>query len=94
MKLPRLTVRRLMILVALGALASYAAYLVRRSEAFRAEADRHRLAWVSPVAWLSLIDRDTRVPAKADYHHAMKWKYERAARYPWLPVEPDPPEPE
>jgi hypothetical protein len=21
-------------------------------------------------------------------------KYERAARYPWLPVEPDPPEPE
>ncbi len=21
-------------------------------------------------------------------------KYERAARYPWLPVEPDPPEPQ
>ena len=30
---------------------------------------------------------------RADYHGAMRRKYERAARYPWLPVEPDPPEP-
>jgi hypothetical protein len=28
------------------------------------------------------------------YHAAMTAKYERAARYPWLPVESDPPEPE
>ena len=28
------------------------------------------------------------------YHQAMKQKYERASRYPWLPVLPDPPEPE
>jgi hypothetical protein len=27
----------------------------------------------------------------AAYHAAMKRKYERAARYPWLSVEPDPP---
>ena len=27
------------------------------------------------------------------YHRALKGKYERAAAYPWLPVEPDPPEP-
>jgi hypothetical protein len=27
------------------------------------------------------------------YHSQMRAKYERAARYPWLPVEPDPPEP-
>lgn len=31
---------------------------------------------------------------KADYHACLREKYERAARYPWLPVEPDPPEPE
>jgi hypothetical protein len=31
------------------------------------------------------------VPAIAAYHDALKIKYERAARYPWLPVEPDPP---
>jgi hypothetical protein len=29
-----------------------------------------------------------------EYHVAMKLKYERAARYFWLPVEPDPPRPE
>jgi hypothetical protein len=28
------------------------------------------------------------------WHSELQWKYERAARYPWLPVEPDPPEPE
>lgn len=28
------------------------------------------------------------------YHAAMARKYRRAARYPWLPVAPDPPEPE
>lgn len=27
------------------------------------------------------------------HHTALKLKYERAARCPWLPVEPDPPEP-
>jgi hypothetical protein len=27
---------------------------------------------------------------EADYHGRLRRKYERAARYPWLPVEPDP----
>ncbi len=31
---------------------------------------------------------------RAAYHAALSAKYERAARYPWLPVAPDPPEPE
>ena len=30
------------------------------------------------------------VPAMAKYHDAMRIKYERAAHYPWLPIEPDP----
>ena len=30
---------------------------------------------------------------RAAYHASLKRKYERAARYPWLPVEPDPPPP-
>jgi hypothetical protein len=29
----------------------------------------------------------------AGYHWMLHEKYERAARYPWLPVAPDPPEP-
>lgn len=31
---------------------------------------------------------------RSDYYAALQAKYERAARYPWLPVEPDPPMPE
>jgi hypothetical protein len=29
----------------------------------------------------------------ADYHEALRIKYEQAARRPWLPVSPDPPRP-
>lgn len=32
--------------------------------------------------------------ARANYNAELKRKYDRAAHYPWLPVEPDPPEPE
>jgi hypothetical protein len=32
-------------------------------------------------------------PSLADYHEDLAGKYQRAAGYPWLPVEPDPPEP-
>ena len=31
---------------------------------------------------------------EANHHGRLRRKYARAARYPWLPVEPDPPEPE
>ena len=34
-----------------------------------------------------------RVRLHAAYHKELKNKYEHAARYPWLPVEPDPPMP-
>ena len=32
--------------------------------------------------------------ARRDYHASLKLKYRRAASHPWLPVAPDPPEPE
>jgi hypothetical protein len=32
-------------------------------------------------------------PALVRYHSEMAEKYKRAARYPWMPVSPDPPEP-
>lgn len=38
-------------------------------------------------------ERD-RMRALAEYHALMENKYERAAHYPWLPIEPDPPRPE
>jgi hypothetical protein len=45
-----------------------------------------------------LLDEQRRIVAglvrKIFYHESLARRYERAARYPWLPVEPDPPEPE
>jgi hypothetical protein len=35
-----------------------------------------------------------RCRAAADYHARLARKYDRAARYPWLPVAPDPPPPQ
>jgi hypothetical protein len=34
-----------------------------------------------------------RMMDRADHHASLARKYERAARYPWLPVEADPPPP-
>jgi hypothetical protein len=31
---------------------------------------------------------------RSDHHAAMAEKYRQAARQPWLPVAPDPPEPD
>jgi hypothetical protein len=41
-----------------------------------------------------LHDDYDRMMDRADHHASLARKYEEAARYPWLPVEPDPPEPE
>jgi hypothetical protein len=35
-----------------------------------------------------------RNPSRAAYHAAMSRKWADAAEHPWLPVEPDPPEPQ
>jgi hypothetical protein len=40
------------------------------------------------------VGPDFKNPRKAAYHAAMLRKWKRAADYPWLPVEPDPPEPQ
>jgi hypothetical protein len=42
---------------------------------------------------MHLYRADDLMMDRADHHAAMARKYERAARYPWLPVAPDPPEP-
>ena len=101
MKLPRFTVRRLMVHVAILALAM--AFLdnvampwaARRSEEFRELGQYHR-----GVSWtIHPVDRNRRRAGwnsarLLEYHARMAEKYDRAARFPWLPVAPDPPEPE
>jgi hypothetical protein len=90
----------LMALVAIAALIMAGAVLVTRSSGFRAVAEEQA---DSEMVSLEYADdargergepqRVARGEQMAAYHHELRIKYERAARYPWLPVEPDPPPP-
>jgi hypothetical protein len=94
MKLPglRFTVRRLMVVVAIVAIVFGVAELMkRRSMAFRLKAASHQRGLVIIGSHRYYSDAS---PAVAEYHMKLVEKYEHAARYPWLPVEADPPEPE
>ncbi len=90
MRLPRLTVRLLLIVVALLALTlGLAGWMQRRAVTFRLEAARQYQGWVDHAR---PDPRDDPGP-EASYHLAMYEKYLKAASRPWLPVAPDPPAP-
>jgi hypothetical protein len=103
-RLPRVgfTVRRMMVAVAVGGVTLgcwiEVLRIARLASDFRSKAlacaqgekfCRACLAKGTPAfaGWGSWQER-------LAYFTAMKDKYEHAARYPWLPVPPDPPEPE
>ncbi len=88
MKLPRLTIRRLMLVVAIAGLVL--GVLVERRARFLRIAARHKI----PASDPAFNYRGFYIPRRLIYHGMMESKYERAARYPWLPVAPDPPEAE
>jgi hypothetical protein len=101
---PRFTLRWLMVAVAvLGASLG----LWRRSVEFRERADElthvlipHRLmpdrlpGIITPVIQRARDEKARRNAIWYPWARDMVAKYERAARYPWLPVGSDPPEPE
>jgi hypothetical protein len=90
MKMPRLTVRRLMIAVAiLGSMFAGWSLMARRAATYREISAYHAEAW-GRIDTTGTPEADARV----DWHRAMAEKYRDAARYPWLPVATDPPEPE
>ena len=110
---PRLTVRRLMIVVAVVTVLLGAAYKFAEcnllARFYRVEAQYHadRESALREIAAKdggeSLINftprtdtRSKRFPIRvmADFEAKLKRKYDRAASRPWLPVPPDPPEPE
>ena len=105
MRLPRMTTRQWMIAVAILAVGPDATVaLFRRHLALRQRAAYHekieKLAtatvWELALAarWPKAADQVRANAAIRDRHARLKEKYWRAARYPWLPVGPDPPEPE
>jgi hypothetical protein len=92
MRLPRVrfTVRRMMIAVAVvGVALGMCLWMVRRSKIFRERSNDHGRTWAA------MMERGME-PGNglADYHRRLSEKYDRAALIPWLPVAPDPPEPE
>jgi hypothetical protein len=77
----------------------------RQERNHRALGEKMRTASVDPEQgsgaaefWRPYIEfqaeRAEKIKVLADYLAMMKVKYQAAARRPWLPVEPDPPEPE
>ncbi len=88
--IPRLTVRQLMVAVAI--IGSSLGILIQRSERFRWIAAHHRgeVPILPPVKPVGMDDKLWRL---LQWHRSMARKYEHAARYPWLSVAPDPPEP-
>lgn len=96
MRLPqvRFTVRQMMFVVAIVALAmGCVSWCSSRAARFDDLANQHYRASMKTVG----IEPDTcnafSTP-RSIYHEEMAKKYAYAYRKPWLPVAPDPPEPE
>jgi hypothetical protein len=98
MRLPRMTTRRWMIAVVLAALLLGAVRLLMLSAAYRTKAGRYQLELLGTTPILmgpnGSHSRGYRPSARTRWAEKMGEKYLRASRFPWLPVEPDPPEPD
>ena len=108
MRLPRYRLRTLLIAVAVAALGMGTIVgLARRREYYLRQAAHHRKLSDDAQLYAMSIERRylhwrpsepelaemAAYERRSDYQAALQAKYERAARYPWLPVEPDRPEP-
>ena len=95
---PRFSLRVIFIVMTLAAVAVFAERMMKRRAAFL-ERVRHytvteiRDSWIYPFSAEPQEVFFGRIQAYRAHFRLMREKYERAARYPWLPVEPDPPVP-
>lgn len=93
---PRFSVRRLMLAVAIMGIVL--GVTIERRDRFRRiaahhEAEVEKLVGRLPPEVVYGHSSDDPIMRRLEWHEPMRLKYERAARYPWLPVRPDPPEP-
>jgi hypothetical protein len=106
MRLPRMTTRRWMVAVAVVALVLGAVQLKRRRDDLLSGAQSHAQVEQKWRQWEALerralqageVDANPSLAAwvarRISYHRTMARKYRHAARFPWLPVGPDPPSP-
>lgn len=99
MRLPRLTARRLMVLVAVGAIVLESMQIRQRASEYQLKADLlglmetvHREGLDPNFCYLAKDAIPN--PKMAEYYLQMQRKYERASRFPWFPVPSNPPLPE
>src|SRR5579862_1676552 len=99
---PRFTVRRLMVAVAIVGISLGLEGIRRRKAEYSKRWEYHRgnnvQGRMDLTDGLFRMHRGGPIPfrelareSQIQYHGKMARKYERAARYPWLPVAPDPP---
>jgi hypothetical protein len=97
MSLLRFRLRSIMILVAVGALTLGAHLAIRRRADYLRIARNHKSEaefWSSDAGWWKHdSEHGFGFRRLVEYHDSMRLKYERAARFPWLAIEPDPPDP-
>lgn len=98
---PRFTVRRLMLAVAVAAVVLTTVQWWRRRASYAERAEYHRRWSESKHSFTpdGMSEEQMRrafaeMAAENRFHRDLARKYEHAARYPWLPVAPDPPLPE
>jgi hypothetical protein len=97
MRLPRpqFTVRRLMLAVAI--VGFVLGVTIERQNRFRKIEAHHQAEFANLVSrspYISFSNFSEAVNRRLDWHETMRLKYEHAALHPWLPVSPDPSEPE
>jgi hypothetical protein len=97
MRFPRLTIRRLMVAVAVaGVLLGGCRWMQLRAARFQSRANWHFARWRTlsdPFPPEVLLRLGWKFPPRARYHFDLFMKYSNYADYPWLPIEPDPPQP-
>jgi hypothetical protein len=94
MRLPRMTTRRWMVVVVVVGLLMGGVRLKRRHDDSVGRARFHNEMAATWIARGIGAAADDPIPQRLIvYHGLLARKYWYAARYPWLPVEPDPPMP-
>jgi hypothetical protein len=92
-----MTIRQWMIVVAVVAPILYASQLLLLSAAYRERAGQYQVGLLGSTPMLMGPNGSHSLNGRPSAHgiwvEKMAEKYLRASRFPWLPVEPDPPEP-
>jgi hypothetical protein len=81
-----MTVRSLMLVVALAAVTTYGGLVVWRAVSYSLQAESHRQHLQSAEGFYE-------PPDLREWHEQMQRKYEFAASHPWQATSPDPPPP-